>query len=466
VIIGTLTFGGGVSTLGLDVITARIASGELEHEVISLTAEDHQKAKHVDLLLVSLYWWRNVYELVAFLAQAGIDPRKRKPVIVAGGMSALNPTVLAGYVHYTVLGDGEDVISEIVDRVSRGEPLGGMPGVVSDERRDAPACVLWAKKIPATHYVESRTNKITRIEISRGCRFKCPFCQMAHLKPYREQDFAIIRHLVMTAPTKNVALFAADRSAHTKYRDLEALMARAGKNNMGSDVRLDTLMKQETASKIRFGIEGFSEKTRKAFHKIPSNDMLVRGFGHIFNKMRTPKGKPITAAWTYMIGDLPGEGEEEIQEFWDVMRRVDELCPDKFTLFLSVSSFAPMPYTPMERCGLNPYTPFNQWFKDRPRMDRVTVATRGGVIGPSSRLAQMMTIRGDERLRPVVFWLATSAVGKKALADRSESSGRLVERAIKQVGFDPEYLYREIGANEPMPHANRPIADAPTGIDE
>jgi len=412
---------------------------------------DHAQAKEVDYLLVSLYWWKDVYAFVRFLATAGIDPRSRSPVIIIGGMSALNPFPLDGYYHYAVIGDGESVTPALLKALASGEQKPEIPGIVWPGMKiglfAAPA------ELRAQAYVETRINKTTRVEIARGCRFRCPFCELAVIKPYRELPFEICRHLVLTSPTKNIALFAPDRASHSRYLDIEKCVARAGKRNTGNDVRLDTIQGQKIASTLRFGVEALTAKVRKRMKNIRTNDALLEHFRYIFQEIRTPKGKPLSTCTMYMIADLPGERTlAAIEEFSDTMRRIDELCPRRFTMFLSIASFMPAPYTVMERNDLDPYTQFNAlWEKHRYRTKNITIASRGAVIGPTARLAQMLTIRGDERVRRLVFWLATNSGARKPLNDRRPRAGRTLEAIIKKTGIDPAFLYREIGRREILP---------------
>ena len=99
--IGYLVFGGGDNTLGMEIIVASIKDAFPDLQLVGLV--DHSTAKHVDILLVSLYWYKNIYDFIQFLNTAGIDPRKKKPIIIIGGMAALNPFILSGYFHYAVL---------------------------------------------------------------------------------------------------------------------------------------------------------------------------------------------------------------------------------------------------------------------------------------------------------------------------------------------------------------------------
>ena len=104
--IGSVPFGKNVDhTLGLEVVIKDLQDN-FNMPVERATAET---ARNYDVLLLSLYWWEHSYDLVRFLLDAGINPVKRKPLLVIGGSQCVNPLPLAGFFHYANLGDGESV---------------------------------------------------------------------------------------------------------------------------------------------------------------------------------------------------------------------------------------------------------------------------------------------------------------------------------------------------------------------
>lgn len=440
----SVVFGGGVSTLGMEVVLNAIRDPSVEIERFSGKVS---QARDADVLLVSLCWFNNVLEFCNFLKKYGIDPKKRKPIIIIGGIAAANTRILHGLYHYAILGDGEVVINDILDALKSGaEPSG--KGIVRDGDWSENSFVHSAS-IPAFGYVEDRGNNTTRIEIARGCRYKCDFCQLAHSKPYREQPIEIVKHLLTKSKTKAVGLFAPDRSGYSKIEQLEKECKRLGKHNTAEDLRLDKVAKMPVVSKLKFGVEGFTETSRKRFRKVTSNEKLVNGFRHIFQELRKPNGKKHTTATMYMIGDLPGETPENAAEFWDVLAECDRYCEPPFTLFLTLNSFSAKPFTPMENDGIHPYNDWNDFWSKRPRFENITIAGRGGMLGPSNRIAHMMTARGDERLTKLLFWLSND--GKKLFRDTSESAGRKLDRLIKKQGIDPDSISGDLLESDELP---------------
>jgi hypothetical protein len=316
--------------------------------------------------------------------------------------------------------------------------------------------------IPAEVYVEDRKSRITRIELARGCKNRCPFCQLAFSKPYREQPFEDVARALRSCDTTQVALFAPNRTNYSQLREVDALVLELGKHNIGSDTRLDMVRKFKRIDCVRFGVEGFSERTRRRFHKVTSRKALVDGLIYVATELQNLKGEPMRSATCYMIGDLPGETRDDVIEFWDSLAEVDRALHNSFVLFLSTSSFSPAIHTPMWGCPIHPYADFSHLpivhpgkKQNWPRLKNIVIAARGGVAPPPARLAQALTIRGDERTSRIIHWLATAgqriftASGKQAWR-----AGKQIEAALSSVGYDPENLVRQWNIDESPPWSN------------
>jgi len=448
--ISTLAFAGSDHTLGLTLVQNEILARWPDALILPATP---LVAKDADYLLVSLYWWRDVYNFVRWLNDAGIDPRKRKPTIIIGGMQTLNPRPIMPYFHYAVVGDGEPVIVPLLEAIESGDDPTGMPGIW----HDGEVIPGYLPQLNPQAHVDQRTNKTTRIELARGCKQKCPFCELAFIKPYRESPFEVVQTLIRRSPTKSIALFAPDMWSHSRAKEINDVCRKNGKNNTAQDTRIDFIERVAHASTIRFGIEAFGEEARRYIGKVGDNERLFQKMKYAFTELTTPKGNLIGMATCYVIGNFPGETAKNIEEFCDVLASVNSSLQHRVTLFLSVSSFAPSPLTPMWRCAIDPWTTLYDDYKGimertKPLRERLVLAHRGGIIGPGPRLAQMITIRGDERLSRVVFWLATQA--NKLLKERGNAAARQIMSACKQVGFDPEILWSERPLDEIPPWGN------------
>src|SRR3990172_9087095 len=140
--------------------------------------------------------------VLAMLDLAGIpllrtNRRESDPVILGGGVCTLNPAPVAEFFDALLVGDGEEAILEIVDRVEDRKRRSGnrdallrdlseiegvyVPGVSAKvSRRVLPdlamSPLIPSPILPAMRVVHDRLS----IEISRGCTRGCRFCQAGY----------------------------------------------------------------------------------------------------------------------------------------------------------------------------------------------------------------------------------------------------------------------------------------------
>lgn len=446
--IGLLNFGGGDFTLGLSIIADKLK--EAGYQVENINPREQRHFDDYDVLGFSIFWWEHKYNYIRFLKEAGIDPKKKKPFLVLGGMDMFNPLPLDGFFHYAVIGDGEDVIVPLMKAIESDSDPTSIDGIyVSGQKKIIHA--QSTKKLSAKHYIDLRKAKQTRIEIARGCKNKCKFCLLSWVKPYREIRGDVLKYLIRTAKTKNVALFCADRGSHSDYERLELWCKKYNKANTGTDLRIDSAAKQKIISNLRFGIEAFSERIRQGIGKFYSNDKLVEYFRHIFENVKTPNGKNLTKMTIYMIFGLPGEDKEDMAEFMDLLQSIDEIAKYKFTMFLSFSTFMPYFHTPFQWAPIDPFKEWDKWFDStRRHFKNIILAKHGGFVSPAKQIMQMLTIRGDERSPRIMYHLATTSGVKSWLNDR-KAGHKKIEIVLRKGGYALNELIGEWPAGKTFP---------------
>lgn len=394
------------NTLGLEIIYKEFLKAG--HNIVFV---DKKTARKVDILLVSLYWLDQVYEFPNWLISAKIKPRSGEPIIIIGGSMTLNLWPLEYFFDYAILGDGEGVAVEFVNALIAGKDFNSKAVVKSNNIENGGVCNV-APELPMDHYIELRTNKTTRVEIARGCKAKCRFCQLTHYKPYREIPPIILKNLISTSPTKNIALFAPDRGSYSGYKEIEGWCKKYGKRNLGTDIRLRTLRKMSVASSVRFGVEGFSERERKMVGKPYKNETLAENIIYALTKVKTAKGKPVTVLTWYMILGLPGQGVDDYKEFNYLLSLIDDKCENikhKITIFLTLNDFCPMNHTPMENDFKDIYTDHAGIFKKmviRPK--NFALAIHGGNGPKAKRLIRALISRGGRESSRVVYDLSVN----------------------------------------------------------
>ncbi|HEX9969402.1 MAG TPA: TIGR03960 family B12-binding radical SAM protein, partial [Acidimicrobiales bacterium] len=214
---------------------------ELRQRNLPLFSVDtHRAAGDFDLIAFNLsaeLVYTNVLNCVdlAGVPVRSADRRPSDPLIAAGGHCAFNPEPLADFVDFFVIGDGEEVVSDITEvirgwknsgRTSREgvlRELSHVEGVyvpsmydvaydgqalkaVTPKYPDVPARVekrtiadlnQWPypkqQLVPLTEVVHDRLN----VEVFRGCTRGCRFCQAGMItRPVRERSNEQVRSMV------------------------------------------------------------------------------------------------------------------------------------------------------------------------------------------------------------------------------------------------------------------------------
>lgn len=435
-----------------------------------------QQAKACDIVLLSCYWWEHFYDVVRFIVDAGIDPKKEKPFVLVGGFQvSQNPMPLDLFITAGFIGDGEEGLPEILKAFQRdGIHLGSIkdiPGVYVPGCRDRVEYQSMQNLRIPTDYQEDATAKVRRVEITRGCRFKCSFCALAFLKPYRETPVEQINEALTSTKLKNVALFGPERTNHSRYGDLEELIRKRGKNNMASDIRLESLKKVKTVSNIRMGIEGVSFRLRRLVGKYFPDDKIVEAVAHMrsMKAARELKKNPVPgetlperghgACLMYLILDLPTERKEDYYEWTKLLEKLESI-PDaeNFTLFPSPNVFIPTPHTPMQWFGINPFGEHRKWWRiamrgeNNDRIWKFKVAMRDTAFGAANRVKSMLAVRGDERAGKILWNLVCNRPLIQQLNKLDQHTAAMeILKVSARSGISEESLLGEYPTSQPLP---------------
>ena len=458
-----------------------------------------------DILGLSLPYEQLYSNALNLLDLAGLpllaaDRTLEHPLVIAGGHAMFNPEPLADFLDAIVIGEGEEVLVELVEAyqawrsspqrqdkaalLARLAQIGGVyvPALYETSYQPdgrvaairpihpaAPAKVLkrLVAKLPPpltrmiVPYIDTVHNRMA-VEIMRGCTRGCRFCHAGMImRPVRERSVdeilqAIDEGLAHTG-FEEVALLSLSSS---DYSHILELVRRVGEKfgaqhlNVSlpslrletSSVELMDLLKDSKRGGFTFAPEAATERMRAIINKPVATAQVLEVARTVF-----ARGWP-TIKLYFMIGH-PEETLEDVHGIVDLCQQViaegRKILGKKVNVHAGVSTFIPKPHTPF------------QWVaSDRPeqveaKQDLLRRELRGPGLklnwnNPQQTQLEAWLARGDRRLGRVI--MAAWKRGAKFDAwQESFDYGRWLE-AFHECGLDPAfYLYRARPLEEVFP---------------
>ena len=332
------------------------------------------------------------------------DRREEDPIVVAGGPCAFNPEPLAPFIDAFMIGDGEDVMHELIDVIRDGREAGlsrkdifralaGLEGVYVPSLYDVeyhedgtlkafypndPAAPKTVRKrvckdlsnavypesipVPYTEIVHDRMV----LEIMRGCTRGCRFCQAGMLyRPVRERSMERLLELAdklqESTGYEEMSLSSLSSGDYSCLPQLiQALMERYKDKRVGvslPSMRIDNLVKDSLAetqqvkkSGLTLAPEAGTQRLRDVINKGVTENDLVRAVTDAFE-----------CGWSsvklYFMMGLPTETDEDLQGIGHLAKRVvdayyavpkEKRSKAGVRVTVSASVFVPKPFTPFQ----------------------------------------------------------------------------------------------------------------------
>lgn len=424
----------------------------------------------------------------------------KHPLVIAGGHSTFNPEPLHAFVDAFVIGEGEEVIQDIVNAhqawrrsgAPRRELLTALAriwgvyvptlygahyhedGTFShmeklDEAAPLPVVKRIVPKLPPpltrfiVPYIETVHNRIP-IEIMRGCTRGCRFCHAGMItRPVRERTVDEVlqaaEDAIKYSGFEDLALLSLSSSDYTNILELVTKVAEkfSGKHlNIGlpslriESVSIDLmeiLRENGRASGFTLAPEAATERMRRIINKFIPDEEIINTTREIYRRGWT------TVKLYFMIGH-PSETLEDVQAIADLCKRViaegRKVIGMKAKLNAGVSTFVPKSQTPF------------QWVScDTPEQIKAKQALLRRELGRDRSIKLSLTAaedsyleawlsRGDRRMAEVVY-----AAWKGGSRFDAWDEGKKYEawmQGFEQQGLDPLfYTHRQRRTDEVFP---------------
>ena len=456
--------------------------------------ESKRPLSDFDLVGFSITYEGDYINTVRLLRAAGIPlrPEARRPedpVVLMGGVCAFaNPEPVAPFMDFVVVGEGEEIVGEIVaayrdafgavpvharrrdDLLDRLAPIQGIyvpqryavsyrdDGAIAEVRPEAGAPAVVSKRrlkkvdefrtISLLRTPNAEYGHLALLEVGKGCGRGCRFCLEGQIyRPVRHRSLETLRETVreIKKDSGRVGLVGACVSDYPWIGGLMNVLAEEGLEVSISSIRADSLTEELVSSLRRGGHrtltvapEAGTERLRHVIRKDISDEQIYEACALV-----RAHGIPNLKCY-FMIG-LPTETDEDIEAIPDLATRLLERLRvpsaqgEPFgRLTLSISSFVPKPWTPFQWVAFDPVN----------RLEAKLRTIKAGV----RRLHNVRVLHENPR---EAFLQSMLARGDRRVADFIEEAARLEgdwRTALREWSGDPDfYTHRERPLGETLP---------------
>ncbi|HEX7476085.1 MAG TPA: TIGR03960 family B12-binding radical SAM protein, partial [Dehalococcoidales bacterium] len=463
--------------------------------------ESKRPLKDFDIIGFSLGYELCYTNVLNMLDLAGIpvlaaERNESHPFIIAGGSSVLNPEPMADFIDLFVVGDGEEVLIELVNffrawkstRAVKAEFLKQaaqiegiyVPSLYEVEYqadgtlKSLTPLVPEAKPViqrrmvaklpppplkPIVPFVEVVQDRAA-IEIQRGCSRGCRFCQASSIyRPVRERPqeevIQAVGQILENTGHDEMSLVSLSTS---DYPDIDKLVTALVKlypnvtfslpslRIASSSIQLMEALSSTRKTGLTFAPEAGSERLRHVINKCIPESVLTETAAIAFERGWT------TLKLYFMIG-LPQETLEDVQYIVKLIEKVHnigrEFMGNRARIGISLSTFVPKPHTPFQWAAQDKEEVINT----KHEIVKSGLAKRGLKLSwqdPHASLLEAVVSRGDRRIGKVI--LRAWRLGSTFDAWSEHFKWENWRQAFSETGIDPAfYAQREHALDEVLP---------------
>ncbi|MFN0145505.1 MAG: TIGR03960 family B12-binding radical SAM protein, partial [Dehalococcoidia bacterium] len=475
---------------------------EMRREGVALwSLENRRPLRDFDIVGFTLQYELTYTNVLNMLELGGIpvwarDRTDEHPLIIAGGSGAFNPEPLAPFIDAFVLGEGEEVVAELVDRLREWKRAGtpraerlrsllAMPGIYVpsfyEARYDAdnhfaaldplvPEAPRTIKRrivevlppalvkpiVPFLQTVHDRA----AVEIQRGCTQGCRFCQAGMIyRPTRERSpeevVEAARQLMLNTGYDELSLLSLSTTDHsqivpmvdgltTAFPDLKISIPSTRVDSFSVDVA--NAVAKGKKHTLTLAPEAGSQRLRNAINKLVSEDDLLGAAENAFER-----------GWTgvkmyFMVG-LPTETMDDVAGIIEMGKKVKAIgrkhVGGRARVRVSTSNHVPKAHTPFQWARQD--TAEELW----PKHQLLREGCRAAGLefswnNPEDSFLESVLSRGDRRVAGAIYeaWRR----GAKFDAWSEYFNGNTWREACEVAGIDAHWFaHREWDTHDPLP---------------
>ncbi|MDI6902780.1 MAG: radical SAM protein [Methanocellales archaeon] len=306
------------------------------------------------------------------------------PVVWGGIHPTILPevTINVPFIDYVVIGEGEETIVELAERLRRGRSVKGVNGLCYKENgnviinewrpfvKNLDRYVLPWELVDVEKYVQKQwgVERVLPIITSRGCPYDCGFCYNTYVHKRRwrahSPDYVIsqVSFLKERYDIQGInfydANFFTDKSRAFKILSSINMPWAAEVRADEFDMEFGKKMKEFLCRELFIGAESGSDRVLKIINKEITTEQID-------NAVKICNEFGIRASLSFMLG-IPGETEEDIRRTVEFMYDLKEKyqCAKIF----GPKVFTPYPGTPLYpkaiEFGLQPPTTSLEWARN------------------------------------------------------------------------------------------------------